>query len=320
MKIEVRSATPQYSAQIKAIDTVVAINPSRPSMIDEWLTHDVIKVAIADGRIVGYGVFNHDFFHQSQLDMLMVAEDVRGLRIGERLLQEIERIADTPKFFVTTNQSNSPMQRLLVRNGYSECGRIEELDPGDPELVYFKWIAVSRRSGEVKPTAGVGTGVLHVPDRRYTHGYSLGVGGVVVNSGRVLLVRSAEGPTKGQWVIPGGYVEHGETLEAAVVREISEEAGIHTEIDCLVAVRNRVVKQENSMYVVFQLHSADGKATPDGVEVSEARFFTIAEIQSLSGVRTLSRMVSTHVLEGKAKEMKHHQHPEFDRSEFVLYM
>lgn len=54
----------------------------------------------------------------------------------------------------------------------------------------------------------------------------LGVGAVVVHGGRALLVRRAKEPLRGRWVVPGGAVELGETLETAVVREVLEETGV----------------------------------------------------------------------------------------------
>ena len=55
---------------------------------------------------------------------------------------------------------------------------------------------------------------------------TVGVGGLVVHQGRVLLIRRGTPPLQGRWVVPGGRVELGETLEAAVVREVLEETGI----------------------------------------------------------------------------------------------
>lgn len=71
----------------------------------------------------------------------MVHPDHRGRRIGEQLLRALEEQCDTPKFFVTANLSNHRMQRLLLRMGYAACGYIDELGPGDPELVFVKKMA-----------------------------------------------------------------------------------------------------------------------------------------------------------------------------------
>ena len=54
----------------------------------------------------------------------------------------------------------------------------------------------------------------------------VGVGAVVIRDGRVLLIRRGKEPLRGRWLVPGGTVELGETLEEAVVREILEETGL----------------------------------------------------------------------------------------------
>jgi ribosomal protein S18 acetylase RimI-like enzyme len=140
MKINFRKAEIKDALSIKKMDTVLSSNPSRPEMIDSWLRKDIVIVAEIDHDIVGYGVINHEFFRQSQIDMLMIAKEHRGKRIGEMLLLSLEKYADTPKLFITTNLSNHSMQKLLFRSGYKPCGYIDELDPGDPELVFVKFI------------------------------------------------------------------------------------------------------------------------------------------------------------------------------------
>ena len=54
----------------------------------------------------------------------------------------------------------------------------------------------------------------------------LSVGAVVVHDGSLLLVRRGHGPAAGQWSVPGGRVEWGETIAEAVVREVREETGL----------------------------------------------------------------------------------------------
>lgn len=138
MTVKVRRGKPEDAASLKALDTMIPADPRRSLSIDAWLASDVVFVADVDGRPVGYAVFNHDFFRRGNVDMLMLAADWRGQRIGDRLLEAVEQACDTPKLFCTTNVSNHRMQRLLARRGYLACGFIDELDPGDPELVYVK--------------------------------------------------------------------------------------------------------------------------------------------------------------------------------------
>ncbi len=142
--LHIRNGTAVDAQALKDLDSIVPLEPSRADFIDHWLQHDKVLVAEFDDAIVGYGVFNHAFFHQGQVDMLMLHADYRGRRIGEAIMKALEKLCDTPKFFVTTNMSNSRMLKLLSRMGYRPGGYIHELDPGDPELIFVKDIEMTR--------------------------------------------------------------------------------------------------------------------------------------------------------------------------------
>jgi ADP-ribose pyrophosphatase YjhB (NUDIX family) len=71
----------------------------------------------------------------------------------------------------------------------------------------------------------------------------VGVGAVIVNAGRVLLVRRGSEPMKGCWSLPGGLVELGETLLDAVEREVKEETGLVVEPLELIEVLDRIHRQ-----------------------------------------------------------------------------
>jgi ADP-ribose pyrophosphatase YjhB (NUDIX family) len=71
----------------------------------------------------------------------------------------------------------------------------------------------------------------------------VGVGAVVVDEGRVLLVRRGTEPLKGHWTLPGGLVELGEPLLAAVVREVREETGLIVEPLELIELLDRIHRE-----------------------------------------------------------------------------
>ncbi|MGC1462599.1 MAG: NUDIX hydrolase [Terracidiphilus sp.] len=71
----------------------------------------------------------------------------------------------------------------------------------------------------------------------------VGVGAVVVDEGRVLLVRRGREPLKGQWSLPGGMLELGESLIAGVVREVREETGLEVEPVELIELLDRIHRE-----------------------------------------------------------------------------
>ncbi len=77
-------------------------------------------------------------------------------------------------------------------------------------------------------------------DRAFPSRPLVGVGAVVIEQGRVLLVKRGRPPLAGEWSLPGGAVEVGETLASAVQREVFEETGLVVAVGPMVEVLDRI--------------------------------------------------------------------------------
>ena len=76
--------------------------------------------------------------------------------------------------------------------------------------------------------------------REYPDRPVVGVGGVIIEKGRALLIRRGSEPLRGEWSIPGGTLELGESLQQGVARELREETGLEVRILELIEVFDRI--------------------------------------------------------------------------------
>jgi 8-oxo-dGTP diphosphatase len=82
--------------------------------------------------------------------------------------------------------------------------------------------------------------------REYPEKPVVGIGGVVIEDGRALLIRRGSEPLRGQWSIPGGTLELGESLQAGVARELLEETALEVRVLDLIEVFDRIFPAEES--------------------------------------------------------------------------
>jgi 8-oxo-dGTP diphosphatase len=82
--------------------------------------------------------------------------------------------------------------------------------------------------------------------REYPEAPIVGVGAVVIDGTKVLLVRRGQEPLKGEWSLPGGALELGETLQQGVVREVLEETGLMVVPGGVIEILDRIIQDEAS--------------------------------------------------------------------------
>jgi 8-oxo-dGTP diphosphatase len=120
-------------------------------------------------------------------------------------------------------------------------------------------------------------------DRRYPLRPILGVGAIVIEAGRVLLVERGREPLKGYWSLPGGVLELGEKLVDAVRRETLEETGLEIEPLSVLEIFERIMPDASGAaeyhYVLIDyLCRATGGVLVAGDDVSETRWVERASL------------------------------------------
>lgn len=115
---------------------------------------------------------------------------------------------------------------------------------------------------------------------------------LVVREGAVLLVRRGTEPFKGYWGLPGGAVELGETVETALVREVSEETGVDVRVDRLLGFKNAISRDDRGQvqfhYVIFfflaQPRGGSLQAASDAAEACWVPLERLQEYRVIDGV------------------------------------
>jgi 8-oxo-dGTP diphosphatase len=119
----------------------------------------------------------------------------------------------------------------------------------------------------------------------------VGVGAVAVHDGAVLLVRRGRGPAAGEWSVPGGHVEMGETLHEAVVREVREETGLEVVVDRFLGWVERMGEEDHPFHFVildFAVTVLDPAQAPvagdDAAEVAWVPTGEVSDLRLVQGV------------------------------------
>ena len=141
--------------------------------------------------------------------------------------------------------------------------------------------------------------------REYPDCPLIGVGAVIVENDRVLLIRRAQAPLLGEWSLPGGVLECGETLHEAAIREAREETGLSVEVVEMLGIYERIIRGDGDRiryhYVLIDYlcrpSSGEMKA---GSDAAEAAWFQREELPALK----LTRDANDVVLKGLERSQK----------------
>ena len=127
------------------IDLVARVDPRlEPASASRQHIVDLLGVGMSWAVVlgehaVGFAIVTRHFYGFPFVDLLHVNQAHRREGVGQALMDHCEAAHDADRIFTSTNESNAPMRRLLAKADWSVSGLIENLDPGDPELVFVKF-------------------------------------------------------------------------------------------------------------------------------------------------------------------------------------
>ena len=118
------------------------------------------------------------------------------------------------------------------------------------------------------------------------------VGAIAVDNDCLLLIRRGRGPAQGEWSVPGGRVEEGETLAEAVVRELAEETGLEGVCDRLVGWVERIGDGYHFVILDFLVEVLEGGEPVAGDDAVEARWVPLPEVTDYALVEGLAEFLA----------------------------
>ncbi len=120
------------------------------------------------------------------------------------------------------------------------------------------------------------------------------VGAVVVRDDELLLIRRGRGPAQGQWSVPGGRVEWGETLAEAVVREVAEETGLQVICGEYIGLVERISQEYHYVILDFWAYPMADEPLIAGDDAAEAAWVPLSDLTDLNLVSGMLEFLADH--------------------------
>lgn len=135
----VRRADQSDLEQLLRVDPLAAAGDTeRRASLTQAVAQDICFIGADDQGVRGFVVIKpRHFYDRDFIDLLFVVQDHRRQGLGRELMRTAVAAAGSSAVFTSTNESNTPMRALLEAEGWSLSGKLDGLDEGDPELVYY---------------------------------------------------------------------------------------------------------------------------------------------------------------------------------------
>ncbi|WP_225218684.1 GNAT family N-acetyltransferase [Fictibacillus norfolkensis] len=136
--MEIHNAKKQDLYKIIELDKKMIGSDHRKEEINQAIKDEKCLIMFQEDEIAAFLIYHTHFFDCSFISLIMVDPAHQRKGLGSSLLTHMTKISPTNKLFSSTNESNESMKKTFIRNHFKKSGFVDNLDEGDPEIIYFK--------------------------------------------------------------------------------------------------------------------------------------------------------------------------------------
>ncbi|MDM5315264.1 GNAT family N-acetyltransferase [Fictibacillus sp. b24] len=142
--MEILQANEHDLNEIVDIDQKMIGSDRRKEEIDQAIKEERCLIISSGNEICGFLIYHLQFFECCFISLIMIDPAHQRKGLASSLLSRMTQISPTEKLFSSTNESNESMKRVFTKSGFSKSGKVDNLDEGDPEIIYF----INRKGAE----------------------------------------------------------------------------------------------------------------------------------------------------------------------------
>ena len=142
--MEIRQANEHDLKNIVEIDQNMIGSDRRKEEINQAIKEERCLIISTGNELSGFLIYHIHFFECCFISLIMINPAHQREGLASALLTHMTLVSPTEKLFSSTNESNESMKKVFEKNGFNKSGFIENLDEGDPEIIYF----IKRRGAE----------------------------------------------------------------------------------------------------------------------------------------------------------------------------
>jgi ribosomal protein S18 acetylase RimI-like enzyme len=136
--MEIHNAKKHDLYKIIELDKKMIGSDHRKGEINQAINEDRCLILYQEDEIAGFLIYHTYFFDCCFISLIMVDPAFQRKGVASSLLTHMSKISPTNKLFSSTNESNESMKKAFLKNHFKKSGIVENLDEGDPEIIYFK--------------------------------------------------------------------------------------------------------------------------------------------------------------------------------------